>query len=74
MDFEKYLRTELADGKSEFRLVAMVKPGFQEITFYIHPLGKNGKTVDYLVEGDNLFRINSAIESIPRPPIEGSDT
>lgn len=37
----EYLDTEHEDGKTEFRLVVNA-----DKTFYVHPLGKDGKTFD----------------------------
>lgn len=41
----RYFKTEMAEGKTEFRLVA--SPNNTEgVHLYIHPFGKDGKSVD----------------------------
>ena len=70
MTFEEYLAQGVDAGQMEFRLVPVVMGGTgrnQQVTFYIHPLGKNGATHDYLVKGNDLIRVQSALEGTVRP-------
>lgn len=53
--FEEYLCSEIAKGIIDFRLrVHINQEG--EVVFYIHPLGKDGRTVDFTVL-DNTIEI-----------------
>jgi len=58
MNFEEYFRKEVAEGKTEFRLVARVGEQTKTVTFYIHPLGRDGQTFDGHVAGDNVENTN----------------
>lgn len=42
---------------NEFRVVARCDNG--GVTIYIHPVGKDGATLDYVVSGDELKRIRN---------------
>ena len=61
--FEEYLAGGEAQGIGEYRLCPFVKPD-GTVTFYIHPLGKNGTTADYRVMGNDLIRIENAISGV----------
>jgi hypothetical protein len=53
MTLEQYLRQEFArSGVIDFRLRATVGPA--GVSFYLHPLGKDGDTRDYVVDGNVL--------------------
>lgn len=46
--FEQYLLNELADGKIDFHIRAHVEADGHPV-FYIHPDGKDGTTLDFIV-------------------------
>lgn len=66
MIFEEFLRQNIAHGVIDFRIRAHATSGqagdglptatngAKVTTFYIHPAGKDGMTVDYAVMGDHL--------------------
>jgi hypothetical protein len=54
MTFEEYLRQELArSGAIDFRFRATVNAD-GSVSFYVHPLGKDGDTRDFIVSGNTL--------------------
>jgi hypothetical protein len=53
MTFEEYLKNNVNGGIIDFRIRASFN-AHDEITFYIHPLGFNGDTLDFIVEGNEL--------------------
>jgi hypothetical protein len=67
MTFEEYLKYGVDKGITAYRLAPVVMGTDGQVTFYIHPLGKDGITHDYLVKGNQLIRIQSALEGTPRP-------
>jgi len=63
MSLEDYLREAIAAGAIDFRIRAFATngpglpgtpSGAPVTTFYIHPAGRDGKTVDFAVRGNNL--------------------
>ncbi|MDD3986104.1 MAG: hypothetical protein PHY59_09605 [Methanobacterium sp.] len=46
----QYLREERKFGKTEFRIQFM-----EGVHFYIHPVGKNGKTKDFILTTKDTF-------------------
>ncbi len=46
----EYLREELKQGKKEFRIQFM-----EDSHFYIHPLGKDGQTKDFILTKGNVL-------------------
>lgn len=48
---EDYLRHEIAEGKTEFRITAETRPICPGVLIYIHPLGKDGESRDFIVYG-----------------------
>lgn len=58
MNFEEYFRKEVAEGKTEFRLRADVGEKTKTVTFYVHPLDKNGQTFDGHVVGEKVENTN----------------
>ena len=60
--FQEFLRDCMNAG-CEVRLVALSE-GENSITFYAHPLGRDGATMDYRVEGDTLTRIRAPLEML----------
>lgn len=44
----KHFENELAEGKTEFRLVAQQTEN--GVKMYIHPIGKDGNTIDLSLE------------------------
>lgn len=61
-DFQEFLRW-CADSGCEVRL-RVLSEGENGITFYAHPFGRDGATVDYRVEGDTLTRIRAPLETM----------
>ena len=53
INIEPYLREELKNGAIDFSLRAHIENG--SLYIYIHPQGKDGKTMDYEVKDDQLF-------------------
>lgn len=55
MTLQEYLTHEANNGmKTEFRLVASKERSDKVVTIYIHPLGKNGLSLDFEIDGDTL--------------------
>lgn len=51
--FEDYFKHEISEGKTEFRVVAQSTD--EGVKLYIHPLGKNGESRDFIVTcGDTI--------------------
>jgi hypothetical protein len=67
MTFEEYLAAGVDQGVREFRLVPVVMGTEKRVTFYIHPLGKDGFTHDYLVKENLLVEVRSAFEGTIHP-------
>jgi hypothetical protein len=67
MTFEEYLKDGVDKGITAYRLAPVVMGTDGQVTFYVHPLGKDGITHDYLVKGNHLIRVQSALEGTPRP-------
>lgn len=55
--FADYLIHETGDGKTEFRVVVNEVSGEGEVKIYIHPLGKDGESRDFLVDADDVTDI-----------------
>lgn len=57
MTLQEYLNAEFDDGHIDFSVrVYGINDGRPE--FYIHPTGKDGRTMDYRVTENTLERIN----------------
>lgn len=67
MTFEEYLKDGVDKGITAYRLAPVVMGTDGQVTFYVHPLGKDGITHDYLVKGNHLIRVQSALEGTPQP-------
>jgi hypothetical protein len=52
MTLEGYFRQSIIGGKIDFRL--RICSSAQGISFYIHPLGADGETLDFYVRGDTV--------------------
>ena len=50
---EQYLRAEHDRGAIDFRLRAHVHPD-GAVKFYIHPMGRDGLTLDFVVGGNGV--------------------
>lgn len=50
---EDYFRRELSEGKIDFRLRVTLDSDNRP-QFYLHPLDRDGQTVDFCVEGNDL--------------------
>ncbi|MFP5515469.1 MAG: hypothetical protein ACLGJC_20585 [Alphaproteobacteria bacterium] len=50
---EQFLRDAAATGAIDLRLRVTVTDG-QPVTFYVHPLGRDGDTADFAVSGDTV--------------------
>jgi hypothetical protein len=66
MTFEGYLKDGVDKGVTAYRLAPIVMGSDGQVTFYVHPLGKDGITHDYLVKGNQLIQIQSALEGTAR--------
>lgn len=60
LTFEEYLKTNSKEG-CEFRLV-LKNSDAENLEFYIHPLNRNGDTLDYKVS-DNSLKCVSKVAS-----------
>lgn len=58
---EQYLRENLEKITIDHILRVIEKDG--QITFYIHPMGANGDTLDFVVNGNSLS-IDQSIQKI----------
>jgi hypothetical protein len=66
MSFEEYLRSAaVASGAIDFRLRLRADCTDEDtaMTFYIHPLGKDGKTADFRVNG-HVVEMEPAVPEI----------
>ena len=52
--FEDYLIHERDEGKTEFRVVINGVGEHGETKIYIHPLGRDGESRDFLVDADDV--------------------
>lgn len=71
LDIEAFLRAEMADGAVDFRVRPSVGEDGQ-MKFYIHPMGKDGLTLDFCVRKNNLTTVvyqrkPKALEQEPAP-------
>jgi hypothetical protein len=57
---EQYFRKEMAEGKTEFRLVAELVNGVVKVM--IHPMGKDEQTIDLYVRGNGVENMNGCSE------------
>lgn len=55
-ELNEYLNSETQQGKTEFRLVTR-DLGDGGTKIYIHPIGKDGKTFDALLKGEEIVAI-----------------
>jgi hypothetical protein len=62
---EQYLRDADANGAIDHTLRVRVQPGCA-VTFYIHPQGQDGQTLEFVVGGNGLSCINVAGSPAPR--------
>ncbi len=51
IELEAYLRNQMEDGKHEFRIVPRKAEG-GKLMVYIHPLGTDGDSRDFEVDGN----------------------
>lgn len=51
---QQYLEQNVAHGVIDFDLRANVDADTGEVTFYIHPEGKDGETLDWVTEGNQV--------------------
>ena len=51
---QDYLTHELSEGKTEFRVVAENIGSEAGVKIYIHPLGKDGESRDFVVNGGDV--------------------
>ena len=55
MTLQQYLTHEADNGmKTEFRIVASKERSDKVVTLYIHPLGKDGLSLDFEINGNTL--------------------
>jgi hypothetical protein len=65
-DFQDYLTKEGNEGtKTEFRLVASKQRSNKVVTIYIHPLGKDGQSLDFEIDGNTLRCITPDPATVP---------
>jgi hypothetical protein len=73
MTLQAYLTLEAGPGiRSDFRLVASKERDTQVVTFYVHPMDRNGQSLDFAISGDTVTCITPPSEfrllSKPPPP------
>ena len=63
---QDYLTKEGNEGmKTEFRLVASKQRSDKVVTIYIHPLGKDGQSLDFEIDGNTLRCITPDPATVP---------
>jgi len=66
MTLQDYLTKEGNEGmKTEFRLVASRQRSDKVVTLYIHPLGKDGQSLDFAIDGNTLDCITPDPAMVP---------
>lgn len=60
---QDYLSHETEEGKTEFRVVAKNISGEAGVKVYIHPLGKDGESRDFIVNGGDVEDITRWLPS-----------
>lgn len=60
---EAYLNHELCEGKTEFRITAEPSEHGNGVKIYIHPLGKDGESRDFLVDGELTHDVSTFLPS-----------
>lgn len=55
-NLERYLRQNVGEGVIDFRVRAQLDQ-YGVVTFYIHPVGVDGETVDFRVSNNTLITI-----------------
>lgn len=58
-NLEQYLKESYEAGVIDFRIRQTVT-GEGNVVFYIHPMGKDGETLDFMVKGNDLAQFNCA--------------
>ena len=51
--------------RSDFRLVASKERDTQVVTFYVHPIDRNGQSLDFAISGDTVTCITPPPETVP---------
>ena len=51
--FEDNIKSNVID-----HVIRASKDSYGNITFYIHPINVSGDTLDFIVDGNNLYQIN----------------
>lgn len=59
--FEDYLRSQMIQG-IDFRIRVITRMD-GKLVFYIHPLEKDGETLDFMVEGNKLECVTQKVLS-----------
>ena len=60
---QDYFKHELAEGKTEFRVVAGNFGDDVGVKIYIHPLGKDGESRDFKINGGDVADITRFLPS-----------
>lgn len=60
--FEEYLRKELSEGKIDFQIRITHMDGV--LRFYIHPEGRNGDTIDLIVNDNQLYMVQQLTDNL----------
>jgi len=58
---QDYLKLELSEGKTEFRVVAGPQANGPGVRIYIHPLGKDGESRNFIVDGEMTHDVTEII-------------
>jgi len=54
VSLQDYFVDQIAEGKTEFRVVAEDRGQSPGVKIYIHPLGKDGESRDFIVNGEEV--------------------
>lgn len=60
---QDYFSHELSEGKTEFRIVVSTVSSEAGVKIYIHPLGKDGESRDFIVNGGDVEDITRWLSS-----------
>lgn len=73
MTFQQYLTEETAGRRAEFRIVVSRERSDTAQTLYIHPLGRDGKSLDFAIEGNVLRCLTPTQSELVKPSDLGGD-
>lgn len=63
VSLQDYFVDQIADGKTEFRIVAEDRGQSPGVKIYIHPFGKDGESRDFIINGGEVQDITRWLPS-----------